>query len=181
MAQEGCTDLICAGFLDMSNYPKDGYSLILNESNKNKLVSTFKLSNFSNTKNIFDYEIKKLNGSDFNTLSSVGAYSGVTPDGMFLAFAPAAPVIIFDVNGQKGPNVAGRDIHSIYIIDNMVTPMYSHPYLRFLGFTVSDDSLFNQNYLITVFERNCSPERNDDSPMLYCLERIILDGWEMKY
>ncbi len=181
MAQEGCTDLICAGFLDMSNFP-NGYSLILNESNKNKLVSTFKLSNFSNTKNIFDYEIKKLNGSDFNTLSSVGAYSGVTPDGMFLAFSPAMPVIIFDVNGQKGPNVAGRDIHGIYIIDNMVTPMYSRPYLRFLGFTVSDDDyLFNQNNIITMVERGCSKKGNGEKLLFSCLERIILDGWEMKY
>ena len=134
--------------------------------------------------------MKTLGGEDFDLFAESGAdgveyYSGNTPDGMLIAFGGQGvvgiPTIIFDVNDKKGPNVVGRDIHGIYIIDNMVTPMYSRPYLRFFGFTVSDDSLFNQNYLITVFERNCSPERNDDSPMLYCLERIILDGWEMKY
>ena len=165
--------------------------LILNETNMNKIVNTFKLSNFSESKNPFDYGLKTLGGEDFDLFAESGAdgveyYSGNTPDGMLIAFmrqgVVAIPTIIFDVNGQKGPNVAGRDIHSIYIIDNMVTPMYSRPYLRFFGFTVSDDDyLFNQNNITSTIERVCSPERNDDSPMLYCLERIILDGWEMKY
>ena len=165
--------------------------LILNETNMNKIVNTFKLSNFSESKNPFDYGLKTLGGEDFDLFAESGAdgveyYSGNTPDGMLIAFmrqgVVAIPTIIFDVNGQKGPNVVGRDIHGIYIIDNMVTPMYSRPYLRFLGFTVSDDDyLFNQNNIITMVERGCSKKGNGEKLLFSCLERIILDGWEMKY
>ena len=83
MVNEGCTDLICAGFLDMSNFSGGGaHSLILNESNINKLVSTFKLSNFSKKNYAFDYEVKNLNGANYVNSGFGFVYSSITPDGI---------------------------------------------------------------------------------------------------
>ena len=185
MAQEGCTDLICAGFMDSS------YHMILNESNINKLVSTFKLSDFSNTSNIFNYDIKSLNGNVITAdllddLNTVGAYSGKTPDGMFVSFVSDNSVnqlILFDVNGKKGPNVAGRDIFYITVTNNIITPYFSLPYLKFVGLDLDGD-LINQESITKIVKDGCSQTgsgRDPSQPLIYCLERIIIDGWEMKY
>ena len=186
MINEGCTDLICAGLI-YTEYGSSGEfylgSIIINDSNLNKLATTFKLSDFSNTKNIFDYEIKSLNGDvfDFDPFSN-GRYTGVTPDGMFLLFSSEMePLVFFDVNGRKGPNVFGRDIFGVMIIDTMLTPMYSQAFLRFAaGSNIIPDDM-SEDDRISLIKQACSPESDEINQLTVCLERIILDGWEMNY
>ena len=202
MAQEGCTDLICAGLMDSS------YNFVFNESNINKIVTTLKLSNVatpSNSNSIYDYEISAVNKTHLGLFSNLGTSStysqylhGTSPDGVIIGIAFPTNVgnsnpimILLDINGFKKPNVYGRDVFCLTLIDTgQVVNMYSRASMILLAkkgvkpnpnpdLSLIDAQLESYKELI---KQDCNPS-SETIIMggLTCADLIINDGWEMNY
>ena len=197
MVNDGCTDYACAGFWGTD------YAGRFSETNSNKIINTFKLSSvfvhrYSGLKPSFIpshymYNITYLKYEQslpFAYLlgtSGGGGILGTCPDGMILWISDDrfdvssnyfGMSILFDVNGEKGPNVVGRDIHELLLIENGITTKYSQTYRNTLKRLVPH---FNPAVdLQTDIEKNCSKEETESSG-LSCLTKIINDGWQMNY
>ena len=202
MAQEGCTDLICAGLMDSS------YNFVFNESNINKIVTTLKLSNVatpSNSNSIYDYEISAVNKTQSGLFSNLGTSStysqylhGTSPDGVIIGIAFPTNVgnsnpimILLDINGFKKPNVYGRDVFCLTLIDTgQVVNMYSRASMILLAkkgvkpnpnpdLSLIDAQLESYKELI---KQDCNPSSETIIMAgLTCADLIINDGWEMNY
>ena len=211
MAKEVCTDLRCAGIAaavgpnDMYYYTYEYIDFFLN-----KMIETFKLSNVenlsaSNSSNNYSYTVKTGKSTyTFNNLlpllNDTSGYSnkhflGTTPDGSVLAFSiknnnsrNEGPYIIVDINGQKGPNAAGRDIFLLMLGNNNQVVIYgSKLYWDSCGGseTFNDPNKTSPNH--------ASYEEAYEMIKQYCLADDILgagmscaaviehDGWQMNY
>ncbi len=102
----------------------------------------------------------------FYNLISGGNLGGAYGDSCFVTTSGASICmrigsIQIDVNGQKGPNIVGRDYFQLgYSNDGK---LYGSD---------SGNSYHNQEY--------CKKHNISDGP-LYCITDIINNGWEMKY
>ena len=78
-------------------------------------------------------------------------------------------VVVVDVNGQKGPNIVGRDLMAMYIYNNGLID------------DNSPDNIppFSAEIRETLFEQVCN---SSSSPSVYgCFGKILNDNWEMTY
>ena len=176
----------------------------------NKMIETFKLSNVenlsaSNSSNNYSYTVKTGKSTyTFNNLlpllNDTSGYSnkhflGTTPDGSVLAFSiknnnsrNEGPYIIVDINGQKEPNAAGRDIFLLMLGNNNQVVIYgSKLYWDSCGGseTFNDPNKTSPNH--------ASYEEAYEMIKQYCLADDILgagmscaaviehDGWQMNY
>ena len=194
MVNDGCTDYACAGF-----WGKD-YAGRFSETNSNKIINTFKLSSVfvdsglepSFIPSHYMYNITYLKYEQslpFAYLlgtSGGGGILGTCPDGMILWISNNrigisdyyAMSILFDVNGEKGPNVVGRDIHELLLIENVITTKYTQTYRN--TFKRLNPGLSFAIALQTDIEKNCSKEETESSGSS-CLTKIINEGWQMNY
>ncbi len=208
MTSQGCTDMTCAGFLDYltARENKDlGVQLFAAYSdNLTRVVNTFKLSNVETTLNmnssLFDYNVS-IQGLESNPnlpvpfislLSMLGlsAYnnylvSGTLPDGSII-FYMLGGYIYIDVNGQKKPNIVGRDIFGLMLMsDGRVLPFTD--YNSWYYYYRKQQLPANQTWIMTEQERlrnlkdECLSSPMSELLKGACLELIIHDGWEMNY
>ena len=105
-------------------------------------------------------------GNPFGGVSYMTMASGSS----FAAFYAGGTSVIFylylDINGQKGPNVAGRDIFAVYIYNNGLI----------------DDS--GNSAPLTSEERETSFNENciaGKTTWFGCFGKILNDNWEMTY
>ena len=193
MVNDGCTDMLCSGLVAEfdAGVPAAFQYAIYNDENRNKIITTFKLSDvqteslYSNTDSKYNYFIRYLNGKDAHFKYPIGSnnsFIGTTPDGAFVSFGKTTfwgyqfPILYFDTNGLKGPNIFGRDIFSGYLVKRgIVTPMYSPAYYEDVDYPNS-----NKDYLGGA-RLHCSVDSNSSAPGSACLDRIILEGWQMNY
>lgn len=87
-------------------------------------------------------------------------------------------VVIVDVNGDRGPNQAGRDIFQlVYTGEGRLVGLFSKDYLKSLNPDLTDEEI--QNFMSML---NLRCEKNGQiSASGICFEKIREDGWEMKY
>ena len=190
MVNEGCTDMICAGFMEDVRHP------IFNESNRNKIINAFKLSNVetpTSNNGIYDYNIFDISGNNLGSLyvllilemGPVGyddfAFIGTFPDGTVLispspliAGSDYLFVFIFDVNGSQKPNVMGRDIQAAVLLKSgVIVPVFG------LAFEQEDSGIKDLSG-VTVSREEWF-DLCEESRGIACLNLIIYDGWQMKY
>ena len=189
MVNEGCTDLICAGLMDSN------YNFVNNESNINKIVTTLKLSNVetsTSSNSIYDYEIRLFSktypSSSFITLTENSILSGTSPDGYIVAMIVPpndffSLLLTVDVNGQRKPNILGRDIFMLSLIDygqvvSITSPaQLAFTYSRKKNGTAPDNTRYQELFENTV-KPNCYGQTATGE---YCSDVIIHDGWQMNY
>ena len=194
MVNDGCTDMLCSGLVAEfdAGVPDAFQYAIYNDENRNKIITTFKLSDvqteslYSNTDSKYNYFIRYLNGKDAHFKYPIGSnnsFIGTTPDGAFVSFGKTTfwgyqfPILYFDTNGLKGPNMFGRDIFSGYLVKRgIVTSMYSPAYYEDVDYPYSS----NRDYLSGA-RLHCSVDSNSSAPGSACFDRIILEGWQMNY
>ena len=116
---------------------------------------------------------KKINGGIFTT--SLGNYLTIA-SGVSIAYAYVGNengngrFITFDIdiNGAKGPNVAGRDAFVLGVFSNGVIDEY---YLKSApGTTDEREKIFNENCIAA-----------DNNSWYGCFGKILNDNWEMTY
>ena len=125
--------------------------------------------------NCFASEYKSLTGNvlttyDKNYKSFVLA-SGAAIRPMFADIAGGRIMNIgIDINGQKGPNVAGRDIFWFYV--------YNNGYIDDTNGANADITApLTNEYREKLFEENCEKGIEIDG----CFGKILNDNWEMTY
>ncbi len=180
MVNQGCTDMICTGFM-----PDDVVLNFDNEEAKNKFITTFKLTNVNSAQ--WDYAIKKgddLCGSNATFSGCIGTggtygISGSTADGAIIAFGAhvfAGGLVLVDTNASRGPNEFGRDIFVFAYTDKMITPFYSKAHLDWVAANSSGSITNSEDERKQAVEQGCSADSG-----LACAEKIIMDGWQMNY
>ena len=117
----------------------------------------------SEYKNIAGRAIGTGGFSSYMTIAS-GASFGLKYTGGKYVFA-----IYLDVNGQKGPNIAGRDIFAIYIYNNGLIDDNAGENVAPLTFEERETS-FNENCIQTT-----------GSTWYGCFGKILNDNWQMTY
>ncbi len=107
-------------------------------------------------------------GGYFNTERSVNLSSGALigfneagVDNLFINF-------LVDVNGEQGPNIAGRDIFFITADVNGKLEDFGYMFAQIVG---GGQDIDRED----IFEQGCA------SQGLGCYGKVVLDGWEMKY
>ncbi len=187
MVNEGCTDMVCAGFMEDVRHP------IFNESNRNKIINTFKLFNVetptsNNDNSKYDYMTFTVSGMKWSSFSTIltnpdnkFAFIGTFPDGTVLfgyrisytagnGDTTYDLLFMFDVNGPQKPNVIGRDIQAVILLKSgLVVPPFSQAHNRELG---------DNDHISIDRERYLEACKNGEP---VCLNLIINDGWEMNY
>ncbi len=88
-------------------------------------------------------------------------------------------IVVFDVNGYKGPNQPGEDRFAYFITDEPIDNSYLLP----VGYKATDkdnSSQFNKQgeIISTVGDGNCTPYKLEG---YNCTAKIMLDGWKMEY
>jgi len=128
----------------------------------------------SNPVPCFADSYKALNGSNLSWLTDVPRGSCASlADGTAICMSggmwPSTPYwhqwipIFIDVNGPKGPNIAGRDFFYFELYsDGKIAEAYSEPI----------DSMEAK------FENSCQSNNNY---AVGCFTKIVLDGWKMDY
>lgn len=189
VASEGCTTLECAGMRPV--YYATDFS---QPKVRDKFVKTFKLENVyvgnMPDNSIYNYTGYLLNGEEFDLkdLFVIDEYFliGTTPDGQILVFETAGflgPMVIVDINGLKTPNTLGRDIFVFSMFDYkdtaMITPFQSRLHLDFAEFADNASGTSEEERISSINE-NCAVNSVDTAGFM-CAEKIILDGWKMKY
>ena len=181
MVNQGCTDMICTGFM-----PDDIVLNFANEEAKNKFITTFKLTNLNSSQ--WDYEIKKgddLCGSNVTFSGCIGSsvadetLSGSTADGSIISFLNGwilGGIVLVDTNGLRGPNEFGRDIFVFAYTDKMITPLFSKAYFDWAAANSSDPLVNSEEERKQYVEQYCNANKR-----LACAEKIIMDGWQMNY
>ena len=118
----------------------------------------------------FETAYKKWTGDKNVTISNTSNYYAVIlANGAAIAMGkPVAGIgiIFIDVNGKKGPNIAGRD------------------FFKFRYVQKEDDKTIkvtdvNGKIDESLFDQFCA--KKDDTSGDGCLSKIILDGWKMNY
>lgn len=90
-------------------------------------------------------------------------------------------IITVDVNGDKNPNKVGRDFFQMFITEKgYVEPMLGKGWVDSLCDMATCDDGFQEEWLSQVNEA-CQTNTNSGDLLGPCLNRIISDGWEMKY
>ena len=81
--------------------------------------------------------------------------------------------IVVDTNGQKGPNIAGRDLIAIYVYDNGLID----DFLTTSMAPLSEDEREN------LFNSYCASSTNSDdgNAIVGCFGKILNDNWQMTY
>ena len=121
----------------------------------------------SNYKKISGTDLGKGTGQQLNVTIASGvsiAYAYVgneNGNGRFITFD-------IDINGAKGPNVAGRDAFVLGVFSNGVIDEY---YLKSApGTTDEREKIFNENCIAA-----------DNNSWYGCFGKILNDNWEMTY
>ena len=95
----------------------------------------------------------------------------VMTDDFFLQF-------FIDINGQKGPNIYGRDLFLMHVYPDGVIDDYKvNPECRINGKCSGDSSV--KDYRETLFASCLSNAGN--SYINGCFAKILNDNWEMNY
>jgi prepilin-type N-terminal cleavage/methylation domain-containing protein len=86
-----------------------------------------------------------------------------------------------DINGEKGPNIFGRDAFYLFILRNGIVVgymdgQYAKDFAEYEGFSSIDAVIDSMK---SVAERLCSATSTDYGDT--CSGRIINDGWKMNY
>lgn len=85
--------------------------------------------------------------------------------------------VILDVNGEKGPNQAGRDVFMlVYTPKGRIAGMFSRNYVR--DISDADFSEEDSNAFASIFPCQKNAELNNSG---LCFQKIQDDGWEMNY
>lgn len=102
--------------------------------------------------------------NSYLTLASGTSLGYIYSSGQYLLFA-----LYVDINGQQGPNIAGRDIFAIYVYNNGLI----------------DDTGGSNGAPLTKEEREKSYNENcsqaTGSTWYGCFGKILNDNWEMTY
>lgn len=79
-----------------------------------------------------------------------------------------------DLNGDKGPNILGRDFHSKFEMgdDGTLYPLYGRAYADFMG---SDSYYWNTAGWV------CGHKGTPNGSQGNCIARIMENGWQMDY
>ena len=99
----------------------------------------------------------------------------------FRANPPICGMVVFDVNGSKGPNLPGGDRFAYYIVDDPVDNSYLVP----IGYKTSDDvdnnSKYNQDGSISSILGDGTCLATNNQIGYNCTGKIMRDGWKIKY
>ena len=137
----------------------------------------------------FAEEYRNINGGTYN-IANRGGKCGVFASGSsFCVFADVLDVgtvmtddfflqFFIDINGQKGPNIYGRDLFLMYVYPDGVIDDYKvNPECRINGKCSGDSSV--KDYRETLFASCLSNAGN--SYINGCFAKILNDNWEMNY
>ena len=158
------------------------------------LKENFKVSvdcGYTRGKPCFADTYKNLNGDTvrIQNILSNGAYSASLADGTSMSMSEffnngmgGYIYINIDVNGQKGPNIIGRDFFSMAYVDGMKMAPDDHGYYAWVpaqGGMLQDvwDSMIGTDRNLAL--SYCSSTQNNYATG--CLKLIQLDGWKMDY
>ncbi len=143
--------------------------------------------NYSN--GCFATQYRSLNNNVSNNPNFSG-FNAVTADGVAVAMHvdsldtgdeytdDYSGFITVDVNGQKGPNISGRDLFMMYFYaDGTIDAYRVNPACRTYGHCVNGNSATAaRNNLFNSYCRN-----NASGDMGGCFGKLLNDNWEMKY
>ena len=150
------TEVYMSGF---SNFVKN-YFKVVNDCGKNKTPC-------------FASEYRKLAGNVISTWNPKAHYnlaSGVSLGVGEVMLGDTLFRVYVDVNGQKGPNIFGRDIFIMYIYKNGLLDDST------LGSTST--APMTETDRTNMFNSNC----NTSSTAIHgCFGKILNDNWEMNY
>lgn len=132
---------------------------------------------------------RNINGSS-HSLSTRGGKCGVLASGAsFCIFADVLDVgtvmtddfflqLWIDINGQKGPNIYGRDLFSMYVYpDGVIDDYMVNPECRINGNCNGGGTV--RNYRENLFAE-CLSNAGSTIPK-GCFGKILNDNWEMNY
>lgn len=95
--------------------------------------------------------------------------------------------LYLDINGEKGPNIKGKDVFNIGIL-NEKGDIYPQTSIEWAKATYGANNALNGEYYWKVDTRQCGiPNvkiKNDNQQILLgqnCLARIMESGWQMDY
>ncbi len=114
---------------------------------------------------------RKINDSEQIGTYLTGGYFSIT-SGASVGFASTitgdrVASVYVDINGSKGPNIAGRDIFAIYIYNDGTVDDWS-----------ADGSKPDKDVRDTNYAADCDSASNDWTG---CFGKILNDNWEMTY
>ncbi len=116
-------------------------------------------------------EYKKMNGAVVSTnLNRYVTLASGASLGYAYKSAGLANILFsidFDINGQKGPNIVGRDIFAVYVYENGIIDDYG------------SSAPLSKDDRETIFEAACNG--NDSANWYGCFGKILNDNWEMTY
>ena len=159
----------------------------------NFINSTFKILNNcgADREPCFAPEYKKLDGTVM-TETFCASYSPcmVLANGMSVAIyyqgnSNALFQIIFDINGQKGPNIVGRDFFTFYIYNNgviddiVVSKDYDYDSDSSVEWDESVQAPLSTEQRENGFENNC--KSSAAKAFGGCFGKILNDNWDMTY
>ncbi len=118
----------------------------------------------------FASEYKKMNGSVLGgydrAQKSVVLTSGASMRLLYTASGNRVIQIGVDINGQKGPNVQGRDLFWLYVYNNSLID------------DTSDDAPLTKDEREALFQSECQSSGGGGGG---CFGKILNDNWEMTY
>ena len=169
------------------NELQQGFRMLLADENTSDLVdagltsqdavNNFITTYFKNVKecdamnNCFASSYKAMDGGTINNYSAnVKSYvfaSGVSIRPLYDKSGAKLVNIIIDINGQKGPNIGGRDLFWFFVYNNGVI----------------DDWPMNENAVapMTSAERDTQFTTYCNSTARGCFGKILNDNWQMTY
>ena len=131
------------------------------------------------------YPIKRLNGQSFNNYNEyTKSYRFYLADGTFICVAAnniseyhdKLVQIIFDINGQRNPNVVGKDV---FFLEYFIKPADSNAgAMEYTGRILPANLDYKSRSVILGASQNDFCNKNKDGKG--CLAVIFIDGWEIK-
>lgn len=200
MAKEGCNDLACTDLFDGVTVQSTQYDKLntilpqifkidyycIHDSAPNNCTKSVKFldrrTTVSNSFFRYGSSFKTSDGALFEILDDDAGnctyYSSITANSKIKNCCSQLRV---DVNGDKGPDIIGRDIFMYYIaLDGTLYPNYGIDYAK--AYNNNDNP---NSYYWRLDSTSCgNPATTNISGVVYgygCSARIMEQGWEMNY
>lgn len=172
-----CSNTECMGFVGDINDP----SWVNNMSDfVDKYFRSAKLC----TDKYCEEDVYQVDGTYQEKGFTSSEFAFVSADGMFIKIMPRASAslwnsITVDVNGNKGPNTIGRDIHLFRLSkEGKFYPYYGYDYASSQGGAYSSHLHWKTNESLCGWDGRPFPSR---STGYGCTARIIESSWQMNY
>ncbi len=121
----------------------------------------------SNYKKLTGTELGDASGQPLNYTIASGVSFGCGPASTGTADNSRVAIFDVDINGQQGPNIAGRDVFIIGLFNNGIVDEYDLS-------TAPGDKDTREN----LFNTKCN---SDNSNWTGCFGKLLNDNWEMNY